>query len=290
MQQQQAPWQVRRLCQLLEVSRRGSYAWLRRPPRAQAPVAQEVQDNIQRSVAQGRGTYGTRRLQHRLAQDGLQVSRRRLGRFLAQAGLRGKTRRTCKAPKTSGPAPTVAPHHRTRACTVHAPEKVDVGDIPSLPTGEGGWSLAGVLDRCARAVVGGSMANPRRAERVTQALAMAIGQRQPAAGFIMPTDRGSPYGAESARQLLTQHGMQPRRSRKGTGWDNAVAERFFHTLKTAWISLEAVATHAQAQTGVFAYIAVFSHRQRCHAAHGSLAPLAYEQVLKASGTLCPEMC
>src|SRR5262245_24482646 len=135
-----------------------------------------------------------------------------------------------------------------------------------------------------------SMANHMRAELVTQALSMAIGQRQPAAGLIMHTDRGSQYGAESYRQLLTQHGMQPSMSRKGTCWDNAVAESFFHTLKTELIYLEDFDTHEQAQTVVFEYIEVFYNRQRCHSANGYLAPLAYEQALKASGTLCPEMC
>jgi putative transposase len=76
------------------------------------------------------------------------------------------------------------------------------------------------------------MADHRRAELVNQALAMAIGQRRPTAGLLMHTDRGSQYGADSYRQLLTQHGMQPSMSRKGNGWNNAVAESFFHVLKT----------------------------------------------------------
>jgi putative transposase len=278
------------MCQLLEVSRSGYYEWLSRPPRAQAQVDQEVQDKIQRYFAQGRGTYGTRRIKHLLAQDGLQVSRRRIGRILAQAGLRCKTRRKFKAPKTSGLAQTVAPNQLNREFTVRAPDKVYVGDITYLPTGEGWLYLAVVLDLCSRAVVGWSMANHMRAELVTQALSMAIGQRQPAAGLIMHTDRGSQYGAESYRQLLTQHGMQPSMSRKGNCWDNAVAESFFHTLKTELIYLEDFDTHEQAQTVVFEYIEVFYNRQRCHSANGYLAPLAYEQALKASGTLCPEMC
>ena len=257
MQQQQAQLKVRCLCQLLEVARSGSDEWRSRPPRAQAQVAQEGQDKIQHYVAQGRGTYGTRRLKHLLAQDGLQVSRRRIGRFLAQAGLRCKTRRTCKAPKTAGQAQPVAPNQLHREFTVQAPEKVSVGEMTSLPTGEGWLYLAVVLELCARAVVGGSMANHRRAELVPQAVSMAIGQRQPAAGFIMHTDRGSQYGAESYRQLLRQHGMQPSMSRKGNCWDNAVAESFLHTLKTALTYLEDLDTHAQAQTVVFAYIEVF---------------------------------
>jgi transposase InsO family protein len=173
---------------------------------------------------------------------------------------------------------------------VDAPNKVYVGDITYLPTGEGWLSLAVVLDLCSRAVVGWSMANHMRAELVTQALAMATSQRQPAAGLIMHTDRGSQYGADSYRQFLTQHGIQPSMSRKGNCWDNAVAESFFHTLKTALIYLEDFDTHEQAQTAVFAYIEVFYNRQRCHSANGYLAPLAYEQVLKANEMLCPEKC
>jgi transposase InsO family protein len=129
-----------------------------------------------------------------------------------------------------------------------------------------------------------------RAELVHQALAMAICQRQPEAGLIMHTDRGSQYGADSSRQLLRQHGIEPSMSRKGNCWDNAVAESFLHTLKTALMYLEDFATHEQAQTAVLAYMEVFYNRQRCHAAHGYLAPLAYEQALQTHESLCPEKC
>ena len=112
--------------------------------------------------------------------------------------------------------------------------------------------MAVVLDLCSRAVVGWSMADHMRAELVHQALSRAICQRQPAAGLIMQTDRGSQYGADSYRQLLAHHGMQPSRSRQGHWWENAVAESCFHTLKTALISLEDSDTHEAAQTAVFA--------------------------------------
>jgi putative transposase len=276
------------MCQLLEVSRSGYYEWLSRPPRAQADADQEVRDKIRRYFAQGRGTYGTRRLKHLLAQDGLQVSRRRIGRFLAQAGLRCKTQRKFRVPRTSGQAETVAPNQLNREFTVDVPDKVYVGDITYLPTGEGWLYLAVVLDLCSRAVVGWSMANHMRAELVNQALSMALYQRQPAAGLIMHTDRGSQYGADSYRQLLRQHGIEPSMSRTGNCWDNAVAESFFHTLKTALIYLEEYDTHEQAQTAVFEYIEVFYNRQRCHSANSYLAPLVYEQTLKTNEIFCPE--
>ena len=278
------------MCRLLEVSRSGYYEWLSRPPRTPTDADQEVQDKIQCYFAQGRGTYGTRRIKHLLAQEGLQVSRRRIGRILAQAGLRCKTRRKFKAPTAAGQVQTVAPNQLNREFTVHVPDTVYVGDITYLPTGEGWLYLAVVLDLCSRAVVGWSMADHMRAELVNQALAMAIGKRPPAAGLIMHTDRGSQYGADSYQHLLTQHGMQPSMSRKGNCWDNAVAESFFHTLKTELVYMEDFNTHEQAQTAVFEYIEVFYNRQRCHSANGYLAPLVYEQTLKTNEIFCPEKC
>src|ERR687885_252616 len=114
---------------LLEVSRSGYYEWLSRPPRPPTDADQEVQDKIQRYFAQGRGTYGTRRIKYLLAQEGLQVSRRRIGRVLAQAGLRCKTRRKFKAPTAAGQAQTVAPNHLNREFPVPVPDTVYVGDI-----------------------------------------------------------------------------------------------------------------------------------------------------------------
>jgi putative transposase len=278
---------VRRMCRLLAVSRSGYYEWLGRPPHTPTDADQQVQAKVQHYFARGRGTYGTRRIKHLLAQEGLQVSRRRIGRLLTRAGLRCKTRRKCKAPRMSGQAQAIAPNQLNREFTVQVPDTVYVGDITYLPTGEGWLYLAVVLDLCSRAVVGWSMANHMRAELVNQALAMAICQRRPTAGLIMHTDRGSQYGADSYRQLLTQHAIQPSMSRKGNCWDNAVAESFFHTLKTALIYLEDFDTHEQAQTAVFEYVEVFYNRQRCHSANGYLAPLVYEQALQTSEILCP---
>jgi transposase InsO family protein len=256
----------------------------------QAEADQQLQDQVTRCFTQGRGTYGTRRIKYLLAKEGLVVSRRRIGRVLTQAGLRCKTRRKFKAPTTAGQAQAVAPNQLNRVFTVPKPDTVYVGDITSLPTGAGWLYLAVVLDLCSRAVVGWSMADHMRAELVPQALALAIRQRKPAAGLLMHTDRGSQYGAESYRRLLTQHGMEASMSRKGNCWDNAVAESFFHTLKTALIHLEELDTHDHAQTAVFEYIEVFYNRQRCHSANGYLAPLAYEQALKTNETLCPARC
>jgi transposase InsO family protein len=114
-----------------------------------------------------------------------------MGRVLAQAGLRCQTQRKFKAPRSAEQAQTIAPNQLNRELTGQVPETIYVGDITYLPTGEGWLYLAVVLALGSRAVVGWAMANHLRAELVNQALSMALYQRQPATGVIMPTDRGS---------------------------------------------------------------------------------------------------
>ena len=133
MAQQHDECRVSRMCQLLGGSRRGSYEWRSRPPRPLTAAEQEVQDKIQRYFAQGRGTYGTRRSKHLLAQAGLRVRRRRIGRVLAQAGLRCKTPRKFKAPRSTEQAQTIVPNQLNRELTVHVPDTIYVGDIRAVP-------------------------------------------------------------------------------------------------------------------------------------------------------------
>lgn len=71
-------------------------------------------------------------------------------------------------------------------------------------------------------------------------------------------------------------------SRRGNCWDNAVAERFFHILKTECIYLETLETREQARDVIFDYIEVFYNRQRRHSANGNLAPMVDEQTQKAA--------
>jgi transposase InsO family protein len=191
IQEQHAEFAGTSWCRILAVSRSGYYAWRGRPPRVHPDTEQQLEAKVTQYFAPGRGLYGTRRSKPLLAQEGLRVSRRRIGRVLHQAGLRGTTRRKCNAPRAAGQAQTVAPNQLNREFTVPTPDPVSVGAVTSLPTGEGWLYLAVVLNLCSRAVVGWSRANHMRAAWVNQALLMAIGQRQPAAGRIMHTERGS---------------------------------------------------------------------------------------------------
>ena len=128
--------------------------------------------------------------------------------------------------------------------------------------------------------MGWSMGSRMTATLVTDSLEMAMWKRRPEAGLLVhSSDRGSQYVSERYQKLLTDNEFVCSMSRKGNCWDNAVAESFFHTLKTELIHHEDFQTREEAQQAIFEYIEVFYNRQGKHSTNGYLAPFKYEQQL-----------
>ena len=141
---------------------------------------------------------------------------------MRQANL--KPRRVWRCPQTtdSRHALPIAPNVLNRHFTVAAPNRVWGSDITALWTQEGWLYIAIVVDLFSRKVVGWACAASMATCLVTQALQMAIGQRQPKAGLLHHSDRGSQYAsAEYQRQLLAAK-MVCSMSRKGNCYDNGV--------------------------------------------------------------------
>ncbi len=176
----------------------------------------------------------------------------------------------------------IAPNLLEREFTVDIPDTVYVSDITYISTREGWLYLAVVIDLFSRAVVGWAMASRMTADLINNALLMAIWKRKPAKGLISHSDRGSQYASDSHRKIHTDHGIRASMSKKGDCWDNAVAESFFHTLKTELIYHCDFETRAEARTSIFEYIEVFYNRQRLHSANGYEAPMVFEMMQKAA--------
>jgi putative transposase len=158
-----------------------------------------------------------------------------------------------------------------------APNMAYVSDIIYIRTGAGWLYLATVLDLYARKVVGWAMAPSMPAQLVCDALNMAIQQRQPAAGLVVHSDRGSQYASALYQDLLTEHGFICSMSRKGNCWDNAVAERFFLNLKMERVWQRQYANHAEAKADITDYVVGFYNCKRINSALGNLSPAAYER-------------
>ena len=163
-----------------------------------------------------------------------------------------------------------------RDFAAEAPDRKWAADITYVPTGEGWLYLAGVIDLHSRKLVGWSMANHMRAERVADALAMALARRSPGAGLPHHGDRGVQYAGDDYQGLLAEHGITCSMSNKGDCYDNAAMESFWATLKTERVHHERYATREQARASVFEYIEVFYNRKRLHSALGYLSPEQFE--------------
>lgn len=157
------------------------------------------------------------------------------------------------------------------------PNTAWVADITYIRTRSGWLYLAAVLDLYSRKIVGWAMASNMAAELVCAALQMAITQRNPAAGLIVHSDRGSQYASEKYQSLLSKHGLRCSMSSKGNCWDNAVMERFFLNLKMERVWRQDYANHAEASNDVTDYIVAFYNSVRLHPTLGNLPPNAYEQ-------------
>jgi transposase InsO family protein len=111
---------------------------------------------------------------------------------------------------------------------------------------------------------------------------MALMRRKIHSPLLLHSDQGSQYTAADYRSMLAANGIECSMSRKGNCWDNAVAESFFHTLKTELIHHEDYRRRSEAKASIFEYIEVFYNRQRRHSHIRQVAPLAFESAALAA--------
>ena len=266
------------MCRILKVDRASYYHWLKSSCKNQQ-IDTKLNELIEIIFVQGRGNYGTRRIQDRLKlRYGILVSRRRIGYTMKDLGLVVKTKKRYKINTTnSNHNLPIAPNLLNRDFYASYPNEKYVGDITYIPTSEGWLYLATVIDLYSRKIVGWSMDDTMKVSLVNDALNMALISRKPPKGLLWHTDRGSQYASYSHKDLLQEYGIVQSMSRKGNCWDNAVAESFFHTLKTELIYHEIYETKSQANRAIFEYIEIYYNRQRMHSANGNLSPVEFEE-------------
>jgi transposase InsO family protein len=90
-------------------------------------------------------------------------------------------------------------------------------------------------------------------------------------------EQGNETHKIKAINLLEKYGIIQSMSKKGDCWDNAVAESFFHSLKTELIHHENFLTRKQANEKIFEYIEIFYNRQRLHSSNNYMSPSEFEE-------------
>jgi len=268
---------VRILCEALEVSPAGYYAWRSRPESRRSVANRELVEDIRRVHRDTCGRYGSPRIHIELKDQGRGASRGRIERLMRNQGIRAITARPRRVWTTDSRHDLpIAPNLLERNFTADAPNRIWLADITYVETDEGWLYLATLLDLYSRKIVGWAMADHLRADLPLTALKMAISAQRPGAGLVHHSDRGVQYASENYRRLLQSAGFRVSMSRKGDCYDNAPMESFFHTLKTELVHHRHYATRQQATRDVFVYIEAFYNRIRRHSAIGYISPIQME--------------
>jgi len=266
------------MCKTLRVSRSGFYAWLGRDESDRARDDRRLTALIHGIFDESRKTYGAPRVHRTLRKRDVCCGRKRVARLMKASNIRPKTRRKFRVKTTdSNHKHPIAPDLLCRDFNATSPNQAWVSDITYIPTDEGWLYLASTMDLFSRMIVGWSMAPSLKAVLVIDSMNMAIGRRSPQTGLIHHSDRGVQYACGEFRELLDAHGIESSMSRTGNCYDNAVAESFFHTLKTELVHHEHYRTRAEAKASVFEYIEAFYNRQRLHSTLDYCSPIEFEK-------------
>jgi transposase InsO family protein len=268
---------VKRACELLEVSRAAYYAQRPGTPSARQVADAALTEQIRQAHQVSKGRYGAPRVHATLRRRGHRHGKKRVARLMRCAGLRGRAPRRWN--KTTVPAPAAAARADLigRDFTVNA-AAVNTrwcGDSTYLPTWEGWLYLATVIDIASRRVVGFALAEHLRTELVADALTNAVAARDPEPGVVFHSDKGCQYVSGDYATLADDLAVTLSTGRTGQCWDNALAESFFASLKGECLDHQPWPTRAAARHATVEYIAWFNGT-RLHSALGYMTPNEFE--------------
>jgi transposase InsO family protein len=232
----QDTFEVKRLCEVIEVNRSSFYAW-----QNAAVARQERQDADEELAARIRAVHaqdtaqGAPRITADLndgAAPEARVNHKRVARVMRQhdiAGFRLRRRVRTTVPDPSGQK---VPDLVKRNFTAPAPNRVYVGDITYLPIADGtNLYLATVIDCFSRRLAGWAIADHLRTSLIEAALNETRSLRGDLTGAIFHSDHGTQYTSNDFAILCGKLHVTQSMGAVGTSADNALAESFNATLK-----------------------------------------------------------
>jgi putative transposase len=275
--QQRQHFSLSALSRVLQVSRSGYHAWLKRKPSLRSIANQHLLQQILTVHRQYRQAYGAVKTWQHLNQLGIPCGKHRVAKLRQLAGIEAQRKRRFRLTVEHHHMPQAAPDLLQRQFNTHAPNLAWVGDMTFIRTRQGWLYLVVLLDLFSRRVVGWAMGAKANAALHQAALSMAVVQRRPDAGLIHHTDRGSVYSAAPYREQLAQTGIVQSMNGRKTAYDNAVAESFFSNLKNEWVHHHDFNSREEAKLAIFDYIECFYNTQRIHQSLGYQTPVEIER-------------
>jgi len=276
---EKANYPVKLMCELLDVTRQGYYAWKKRGPSARARSDRVLTAQVRAVFAENKGRYGSPRIARELRGRRVRISNKRVERLMREQGLRARTKRRFRNTTDSSHSFVASPNVIERNFTTTGPNQLWLADITYLPLRHGGFAYAAiVMDAFSRRVVGFHVDANLRVELCMTALRQALTLRRPADGLIHHSDRGIQYATHEYRKLLVDAGVNQSMSRKGDCWDNAPMESFFGRMKNELLDeTKAFESIDDARAAVTEYVLGYYNPKRRHSGIGYVSPVDFEK-------------
>ncbi len=262
-------------CRVLQVTEAGFYAWRKRPPSERAIRHAWLTDLITKAHVDSRGTYGARRVHAELTIGvGIVVGHNAVEMLMRRAGLQGlPNKRRFRSKIQAATATDLVERSFARS----EPDQLWVTDITEHHTREGKVYCSVVLDVFSRRVVGWSIDSVPTAALVTNALGMAIQNRDPD-GTLIHSDHGTQFTSWAFTRRALDSGLVPSMGSIGDCYDNAVIESFWARMQVELLDRQRWSTRVELANAIFEYLEIFHNRKRRHSALGMLTPVEYEMM------------
>ncbi|MCD5317292.1 IS3 family transposase, partial [Kineosporia babensis] len=280
-------FEVKRMCQVLDLQRSSYYAWRKAAPgRARRAAADQCLAEQIRLLNEADRTLGAPRITAELNEGvpaGERINHKRVARVMREHNITGLRLRRKVRTTISDESGQKFPDLVKRQFWAPAPGCVYAGDITYLPIADGSnLYLATVIDLASRRLVGWAIADHMRTELVIEALNDALATRGTLEGAIFHSDHGAQYTSNAFVEHCRKLGLRQSMGRIGSSADNAAVESWNATFKRETLQGEPFwIDQATCRRDSFRFCTRYNTRRR-HSYCQKVSPNQYENILNAA--------
>lgn len=268
-------YKIAPLCKLLDVSRNGYYTWRDRPQSERDQYNKQLLKAMLRIQHHVKGTYGSPRMTVALNRKGYTVCENTVAIHMQRHNIRAKMERRFK-PRQWSPNSLIKKKNLLEE--FRGPLKrndVWVADVTYLRVKGKRVYLSTIMDVYSRKILGSNVSFDRDSEMILNTVQRALKTTGGERPTIFHSDRGAEYANYTLHDYLKNLHVKQSMSGKGSCYDNAFAESFFHTYKSEFYHHEQFKNVDELKKKTKNYIR-FYNEKRLHSSLGYLSPIEYD--------------
>ncbi|EFM26370.1 integrase core domain protein [Peptoniphilus duerdenii ATCC BAA-1640] len=266
------------MCKILGITRSLIYYHLdKEKEQEQKPLEQEeqIEKEIKEIFRKSKNNYGTRKIKVELENKGYQVSRRKISRIMRENKL--VSNYAVKEYKVEKTVSNESKIENKIDRQFNEREKLEaiVSDLTYVKVGNNWNYICTIIDLHNREIIGYAAGSKKDANLVKEAI---YNIKEPLNKIkIFHTDRGKEYDNKKIEEILKTFGIERSLSKKGSPYDNAVAETINKAMKTEFIYQRKFRNLKQLQQELAEYVYWYNNI-RLHGSLGYMSPRKYREL------------